>query len=193
VGTIAIRPTLLRRGKSTAFVCADLSADAGLAMRATFCFTSPRISAYTRETIPAPTVKPPQQCPSFARQVNFAQHFDNRLADGNRPFSEADDATMVLWMRLREEVRSTSHTALVALADSPPPAAQVLFKEQTPISTMTWAFDLLTDDLETEGGWWLIGASAESVANGCSCQAMTVWNSAGRPVLVGRQNIAIFG
>jgi hypothetical protein len=109
VGTIAIRPTLLRRGKSTAFVCADLSGDSGLAMRATFCFTSPRNSVYSHETVPAPSVKPPDQCPSFARQVNFAQHFDNRLADGNRPFSEADDPTMVLWMRLRED--SSPHIA----------------------------------------------------------------------------------
>jgi acyl-CoA thioesterase len=191
-GTITIRPALLRRGKSTAFVCADLSGDSGLAMRATFCFTSPRASAYSHEAIPAPAVKPPDQCPTFARQVNFAQHFDNRLAHGNSPFSEADDPTMVLWMRLREEVRSTSQTALVALADSPPPAAQVLFKQQTPISTMTWTLDILSDDFETEDGWWLIRASAESVLNGYSSQAMTVWNSIGKPVLVGRQNIAIF-
>src|ERR1700675_4777312 len=58
-GPITIRPTLLRRGKSTAFVCADLSGDSGLAMRATFCFTNPRASAYSHEAIPAPAVKRP--------------------------------------------------------------------------------------------------------------------------------------
>ena len=57
---------------------------------------------------------------------------------------------------------------------------------------MTWALDFLSYDIETEGGWWLIRASAESVLNGYSSQAMTVWNSIGKPVLVGRQNIAIF-
>lgn len=51
---------------------------------------------------------------------------------------------------------------------------------------------LLSDDMETEGGWRSIRASAESVLDGYYSQAMTVWNSAGKPVLVGRQNIAIF-
>lgn len=58
---------------------------------------------------------------------------------------------------------------------------------------MTWAFDMLTDDFETEDGWWLVRVSAESVLGGYSSQAMTVWNSSGKRVLVGHQNYAVFG
>jgi hypothetical protein len=32
----------------------------------------------------------------------------------------------------------------------------MLFDQQAPVSTMIWTFDLLTDDFETEDGWWLI-------------------------------------
>ncbi len=192
-GKIIVRPALLRRGKSTAFVSADLFGEDGLAARATFCFTGPRPSAYKYATDMMPDIKPPEQSIPFSRKVTFAQHFDNRLAGGNLPFSKATDPTMVLWMRHRDDALVPSPTALVALADAPPPAAQVLFDQQAPISTMTWAFDFLTDDLETEGGWSLIRVSAESVLNGYSSQAMTIWSSTGQRVLVGHQNVAVFG
>jgi Thioesterase-like superfamily len=92
---------------------------------------------------------------------------------------------MTLWcLRQLHLSRSPMHRLL---------PAQVLFDQQAPISTMTWAFDVLTDDLETEGGWWLIRVSAESVLNGYSSQATTVWSSTGQRVLVGHQNVAVFG
>ena len=53
-GKIMVRLSMLRRGKSTAFVGADLFGEDGLATRATFCFTGPRPSAYiyARDTMP---------------------------------------------------------------------------------------------------------------------------------------------
>jgi hypothetical protein len=78
------------------------------------------------------------------------------------------------------------------LTDAPPPAALSLFKEFGPISTMTWAIDLLTDELETTNGWWLIKTQAESVSHGYSSQATTVFNAARQAVLVSRQNVAVF-
>jgi hypothetical protein len=192
-GKIMVRLSVLRRGKSTAFVGADLFGEDGLATRATFGFAAPRPSAYNYAIDAMPEVKTPEQSTPFSRKVNFAQHFDNRLGGGDLPFSKAADPTMLLWMRHRDEGLAPSPTALVALADAPPPAAQVLFDQQAPVSTMTWAFDLLTDDLETEDGWWLIRVSAESVLSGYSSQAMTVWSSAGKRVLMGHQNYAVFG
>ena len=192
-GKIMVRLSMLRRGKSTAFVGADLFGEDGLATRATFCFTGPRPSAYKYATDAMPEIGTPEQSTPFPRKVKFAQHFDNRLAGGNLPFSKAADPTMLLWMRHRDEALIPSPTALVVLADASPPAAQVLFDQQAPVSTMTWAFDFLTDDLKTEGGWWLIRVSAESVLSGYSSQAMTVWSSTGKRVLVGHQNVAVFG
>ena len=192
-GKIMVRLSMLRRGKSTAFISADLLGEDGLATRGTLGFAAPRPSAYNYAIDAMPEVKTPEQSTPFSRKVNFAQHFDNRLGGGNLPFSKAADPTMLLWMRHREEALMPSATALVALADAPPPAAQVLFDQQAPVSTMTWAFDMLTDDFETEDGWWLVRVSAESVLGGYSSQAMTVWNSSGKRVLVGHQNYAVFG
>jgi hypothetical protein len=99
---------------------------------------------------------------------------------------------MTLWLRHRDTDAPVSATALVALADAPPPASMVKFKTFARISTMTWSIDLLTDRLETEGGWWLVRTTAETLADGYSSQAMTVWNSRRQPMMVARQNIAVF-
>lgn len=194
-GNLSIRATLLRRGKSAAFVSVDLAGDAGLATRSIFVFGAARASAMNHVKVDAPTAPPPDQCESFFRNVpglNFVQHFDGRLAGGHLPFSRAGDPTLMLWLRHRDPSLRESAVSLLALADAPPPAAIVLFEKFSTISTMTWMVDVLTDDLSTEGGWWLLRTSAETCAAGYSGQAMTVWNGAGRPILAARQTIAVF-
>jgi len=194
-GPLVIRSDLLRRGKSTAFVGTDLSGDAGLATRATFCFGSARPSALDYEECPAPEVAPPDECPGFFRHVaglNFTQHFDGKLAAGHPPISQAGAPTMTLWLKHRDPDLQPSIVSLLALADAPPPAAAVLFSKFAPISTMTWAVDLFTDELETENGWWLVRTAAENATAGYSNQAMMIWNAAGKPVLAARQSIAVF-
>ncbi len=194
-GTVTIRPSLLRKGKSTLFAGADLSGEAGLATRATLCYGAARESSLSLSDVGSPDVKEPDDYPPFFGKIpglNFIQHFDGRHAAGAFPFSGAAKPTMTLWIRHRDEKAPMSSTTLVALADAPPPASIVMFKKQVPISTMTWAIDMLTDRLETEGGWWIIRTTAEAIADGYSSQTMNVWNSARKPMMVARQNIAVF-
>ena len=73
-----------------------------------------------------------------------------------------------------------------------PPAAMVLFAQPAPISTMTWTLDLLSDTPATKDGWWLVSSKTETAHQGYSTQSMTVWNADGAPVIVARQNVAIF-
>lgn len=194
-GTVTIRPAILRKGKSTVFVGADLGGEAGLATRATLCYGAARESALSFGNVASVEVDEPDNCPSFFRTLpglNFAQHFDGRLAAGGFPLSGGTDPTITLWLRHRDDKAPMSSTALIALADAPPPASIVLFTKQAPISTMTWSIDLLTDRLETEGGWWIVRTVADTVADGYSSQAMTIWNSARKPMMVARQSIAVF-
>ena len=194
-GTLQMRPALLRQGKSTAFIGVDLTGDAGLASRATLCFGAARTSAYRHDAITTPDVPPPEQSPTFFRNVpglNFVQHFDGRLAAGHFPFSRAGEPAMTLWIRHRDTAQKPSIVSLLALADAPPPPAIVMFKTFAPISTMTWSIDVLTDAITTDDGWWLVRTSADTVADGYSSQAMTVWNAAGRPVMTSRQSVAVF-
>lgn len=193
-GTVTIHPTILRKGKSTVFAAADLSGDAGLATRAALCYGAARESELALNEVESLNVEDPDKYPTFFREMpglNFVQHFDSRLAQGNFPFS-GKEPTMTLWLRHRDESARASTAALVALADAPPPASIVKFKKFSRISTMTWSMDFLTDRLETDDGWWLVRTTAETLADGYSSQAMTVWNSERKPMMVARQNVAVF-
>lgn len=195
-GELRIRPTLLRQGKSTAFVGVDLEGEAGLATRATLCFGAARASTLDHPAPRAAHVPPPDACEDFFRHappgLGFARHFDGQLAAGAMPFSRAGAPDITLWLRHRDDSLKPSVTALLALADAPPPASFVLFEKPAPISTMTWSLDLLTEELATDDGWWLVRTAADQIANGYSGQTTGIWNARGVPVAAARQNVAVF-
>jgi acyl-CoA thioesterase len=196
-GTLQIRPSVLRKGKSTVFVGVDLIGEAGLATRATFCFGAARASAFAHSAMVAPKMKAPDDCPDFFHGappvLRFLQHLEGRHVAGSLPFSGSTDPEMTLWLRHSTEAKTSPLVALLALADAPPPAASTMATTPSPISTMTWSVDLLTDRIETTDGWWLVRNSAEQIGDGYSSQAMTVWNAEGVAVMASRQNVAVFG
>ena len=196
-GPLQINPVELRKGKSTVFVGVDLHGEAGLATRATLCFGAARVSAVSHTATDAPPSKAPEACPSFFDKappaLRFLQHIDGRYASGALPFSGATEPMMMLWLRHRDTALKPSVVSLLALADAPPPAIVATVTKPGIISTMTWSIDLLTDAVETAGGWWRIRTIADAAADGYTSQAMTVWNAAGRPVMASRQSVAVFG
>ena len=196
-GALQMAPRVLRQGKSTVFVGVDLTGEAGLASRATFCFGAARASAFAHNVMIAPDVPAPESCRDFFRNappgLSFVPHFDGRFVGGALPFSGAEHPEMTLWLRHRSTAKASPLVALLALADAPPPAASAMATAPSPISTMTWSVDLLTDRIETTDGWWLLRTCAEQIGDGYSSQAMTAWNASGTAVMVARQNIAVFG
>jgi acyl-CoA thioesterase len=194
-GEVMIRATLLRRGKSTVFVSVDLSGEGGLATRAMLCYGAARPSALDYSALAAPDVSTPDDYPQFfpsSGGANFFQHFDGRLAGGGGLFSQADQPTFTLWLRHRDRADLASTSAVIALTDAPPPAAFVKLPTPGPLSTMTWAVDFLTDRIETTDGWWLLRTIGDKIADGYASQATTLWNTGRQPILVCRQNIAVF-
>ncbi len=120
-GTVMIRPTILRRGKSTVFVGVDLFGEAGLATRATLCYGMARPSSVAYSSLAAPTVPEPETCPPFFRKIpglNFIQHFEGRFAGGHPPFSQAQHPNFSIWLRHQDAAKPASMSALVALTDA---------------------------------------------------------------------------
>jgi acyl-CoA thioesterase len=191
---IEIRPALMRKGKSTAFITTDLTSAGNVAVHATFCFGTVRASTLSHMSLPAPSVLGISTSRPFFndKAPKFAAHFESRLAGGAAPVSGASEADFSVWVRHRDRENTQSAIGLVALADALPPAAISLFTEIAPISSMTWMFDMLTDAPATEDGWWLSRSTAQSVRDGYSSQSMALWNTRGEPVMVGRQNVAVF-
>ncbi|MHB0777510.1 thioesterase family protein [Halomonas sp. WWR20] len=193
---VELKPMLVRQGKSTAFVTTDLISEGKLATRATFCFGAARDSSLSTLGLPAPEVNAPEACEPFFEKSrmtpNFAQHFNSRYAAGNLPITGADHGDITAWLQHKDGIVTPAIVGLVALADALPPAAMSLFTQPAPVSSMTWMFDVLSDTLQTEDGWWLSRSVAEATRDGYSSQAMQVWNRRGEPVIVGRQNVAVF-
>jgi hypothetical protein len=100
---------------------------------------------------------------------------------------------MLVWLRHHDASASDDLVRLVALADALPPAAFASLGEAVPISTMTWAIDMLEPAPRSETGWWLVQGTAETIQHGYSAQTTVIWSPDGRPVLSARQNVAIFG
>jgi acyl-CoA thioesterase len=194
-GPLSVTVQVLRRGKSSVFVRADLAGEAGLATTALLGFAAARASRVDYEALAAPRVERPEDCePSFADRptTGFLQHFESRRAGGAQPMTPGAAPEYLLWFRHRDAGAREGLVPLIALADAPPPAAMVLFPEGKPISTMTWSLDILSGAPATEDGWWLVASRADTARDGYTAQTMTVWNMRGEPVIASRQTVAIF-
>lgn len=195
-GPLRIAVQVLRRGKSTVLLSAELHGEAGLAVRATLCFGSGRQSAVHHDGMAMPAVAAPEACPDYYTwepRPNFMRHFVGKLASGARPGTPGVAPAMTVWLRHHDNEAHPSAVGLLALADALPPAAMVCFSEVIPISTMTWSIEVLSDAPTSPSGWWLLSAKADTSMNGYSAQETIVWSAEGQPVIVARQNVAIFG
>lgn len=195
-GPLTVRPAVLRQGKSATYVGVDLLGEAGIATRALLCFGAVRESAVDYAHVPVPEAPPPATCGDFFQggfRPNFAHHFDMLDAGGAPPFSMAETPEYKLWIRHKDEGTPTDITALIALADAPPPAAMVRFPSFGPISSMTWSIEVLNARAAgADDGWRLETSRAETITHGYSSQSMMTWAADGTPLLVGRQTVAVF-
>ncbi|WP_300377255.1 thioesterase family protein [Henriciella sp.] len=195
-GDVVISPSILRRGKSSAFINADMVTGDGVMARCLFTFGAKRDSKLNQRSRECPEVKAPDECQSFfgsGRRPTFANHFNVRLADGYPPMSGAERGDITLWLRHKDEGALWNATTLLSIADSPPPAAMSMMSEPAPISSMTWMAEFLTDDIQTTEGWFLAHHEAQATSDGYSSQSMRLWNRSGDAVMIGRQTVAVFG
>ena len=195
-GPVKLSADILRQGKSSCYVSADVRSEQGIATRALFILGAAReTNVKITDIPPPPEVALPDDVPSFfseGRRPNFTTNFNMRLAAGSVPMSGAAEADMTLWMRHRDEDAS-GMLALLAIGDAPPPAAMATFTDPKMISSMNWSIEMLTSDPVTEDRWYLARHVSPQAAEGYCVQNMTMWNTAGEPMMIGRQTVAIFG
>jgi acyl-CoA thioesterase len=194
LGELRIVPTLLRRGKSAAFVGVDLHGEAGLAVRSLLCFGMRRASAWSHLQVPAPAAPSPEAVPlspDYGAAYAFTHNFDVRIVSHERPFASSRAPRILQWWRHGDAAAPDTATSLIALADVPPGAAAV-FAEPLPVSTMTWMVELLAEHPLADDGWRLVDVRADTIVDGYSSESIKIWNRAGVPLMVSRQSIAVF-
>ena len=194
-GRLTFTVTLLRRGRSTAMIGVDAVSEKGPVLRSSLAFASARESAVDVPPPPLPDVKGYEEAgPLFPggseRAPGFTGNFDMRLGKGAQGFS-GGDAEFWIWARYREEPECHPVSALLAMADVPPPSAIIKFPVMAPLSTLSWQIDLL-EQPETVDPWILTHCRAEEASDGYSPQEMQHWDASGRCLALGRQLFAIF-
>jgi acyl-CoA thioesterase len=194
-GPLRFNSTLLRRGRSAAFVGAECWNADSIAARSTFVFGATRESEVAHDLTPPMDVPPPQDCEPFHQTdkplTGFLARFEFRFAAGARLFEQTKKPEFSAWVRFREGGGDDPIAALLALADALPCAAMSTFTKPAAISTITWSVDC-HGPMKTSDGWHLIYSSSESAAEGYSLQNMRVYNRAGEPLISSRQVVAVF-
>lgn len=193
-GEVSMVPRVLRQGKSVTFMSCDLVSGGAVALRALFAFGGSRQSAYAASAPPPPGFRPPHECEPIwpsGMGPSFARHLSQRLAGPLRPFSAADRGDLLVWVK-HAEAATPGQVALVAMGDALPPASFTRFTEPAMISTMTWSFDLFDPGHADGSGWLLLHSRDDGVGEGYAGQDMGMWDEAGRPLMRGRQSVAIF-
>ena len=190
-GEIEVSAHILRRGKNTAFIQAEISGADGVGLMCNFIFMNRRHSHLDYANIPAvnlPAIPEPETVRSGPPEffTGHMQYPDKRLELGmatNR---------LASWHRLTEHQGLDSIAELICIGDALPPSAMGLMTEKGMVSSMNWQINMLTDAPSTKNGWWYLSSETHHAANGASSQYMTVWNSRGEAVLTGMQSVAIF-
>ncbi|MGJ3232792.1 MAG: thioesterase family protein [Oceanicaulis sp.] len=185
----------LRAGRTALSVKTRLSSAAGVGVEALFTFSASRESVLAHPGPKAPAAPPgpdaapldfPEGAPEFTRRLEFV------WAGGAGPFMGAGEPYELSWVRHRDATSRAHPLGLLCLADALPPAVSPTLTGFAPLSSMTWMIDCLTDDPQTEDGWWLLEARADHAGGGHSTQDMTIWNTAGACVAKGRQMVTVF-
>jgi acyl-CoA thioesterase len=190
-GAVTVTATKLRRGRTAAFIQADIVSEAGLGYRAMFVFMAEQPSRIALSGALHRTVTPP------AADATLYTGPDDFFT-GNFNFLDLKDqapgeAEWLRWARLRNASGIDPMVEVLALADALPPAAlKLLGKQPVPLSSVTWIINLLTPAPATRDGWWLLAAESAHAVNGGSSQTMMLWNAEGVPIAQGMQSVAIF-
>ena len=184
-GTVGATPTLLRRGKNSAFVGVDIVGDDGLGLRALFLFMSPRESALAHNALPMPDV------PMGDAPIDTAKAGPGFLGNFEVMAWQRGHGSLHGWRRLRDRTALDPEIELIAIADALPPAAMSLIDGWGPLSTTTWQVNVI-DAAPSAEGWFLLESIADQAADGASAQRMTIWNRDGRAVATATQSVALF-
>ncbi len=200
VGPVTESPLLTanieRQGRNVTSVSAGAHIGPQAVGRAEFLFGAARDS-HIAVDLPAPPAISPDDTDPFTPEAargmvpQFFHNFDTRLIAGARPMM-GDEGYIRTWSRHKDPASRTGVESLLCIGDVLPPAAMPLMRKFAPVSSMSWIFNLLMDDPQTEDGWWHVESRLTAARGGYSSQVMRIWNTSGQLVVEGLQSIAIF-
>ena len=191
---IELTAQIVRQGRNVTQVRSEILSDGKVALTAFWLFGTARDpnGARAADAVAdwpgAPQDNPiamKGQGPSFI-QNNFEIRY-GQAKDAER------GATVRRWARLTEDHNLDPVGKLVLMGDVNPPGAMRIMERMGPISSINWSFNVLDPETQSEGGWYLAENASQHADSGYSSERLRMWDTDGRQVLDGIQNVAIFG
>ncbi len=192
-----IETEVLRKGRNVTTVSARARIEGKTAALGTFTFGQAQDS-HVAFTLPAKAETQPEVTEHYfppdlpKLPIAFLENFDVRLIDGARPFAGAESGYVKVWARHNDADMRGRIEGLIAIADLLPPAIFPTLKKPGNNSSMNWIFNVLSEDIETRDGWWLMEHQLTAGHDGYSSQVMRMWNTDGDLVVDGMQSVIIF-
>jgi acyl-CoA thioesterase len=190
-GDVEISASILRRGRNSAFVKAEIAKGDEIGLSCTFVFMARRESHIDFADMPRPDFPPvPADSDTRSGPPEFFTH--NMDYPEKRLVLGQNKSRLANWHRLKERDGLDPVADLICMGDALPPSTMGLMQKEGMISSINWQFNLLTDAPATDNGWWFLESETHHAVHGASSQYMTVWNSKGEPMMTGMQSVALF-
>ncbi|MFJ7883468.1 acyl-CoA thioesterase [Pseudomonas sp. NPDC096917] len=197
---ISFEVQVLREGKAVSQVLGRAVQKGQVVTLVQGSFGAARESLVKVDSLPAPQMKAPQECPllPYIKGVTpeFMRHLSMGWAVGALPFTGRGTREMGGWVRFDGEVaeQPLTETHLLALVDAWPPALLPLLNKPTAGSTLTWTIEFV-QPLPTASTleWCKYLAVIEHARDGYGHVAANLWAPNGELIAISRQTVAIFG
>ncbi|UUY07548.1 thioesterase family protein [Pseudomonas sp. J452] len=197
---VAFEVEVLREGKAVSQVLGRAVQNGEVVALMQGSFGASRPSAIDVPAVPAPAMKPVEECQELPYIAGVTPEFTRFLAMrwglGGMPFSGNTSREMGGWVRLRSDVSydKISETHLLALVDAWPPIPLSHLKTPTPGSSLTWTIEFVQPVAKlTTHDWCLYRAEIEHARDGYGHIAAGLWSPSGELLALSRQTVTVFG
>lgn len=194
---VSVSAEILRQGKAVTQVESRIHQGEDTVMVALGSFGSGRESVVSVDPEPAPAA-PDMDSARAMPQIDgvtpdFLRHYELRFCLGGFPFSGSRDRTMGGWMRFREAPEAITHSHLVALVDTWPPAVLPHLSQPAPASTLSWTMELV-HPMPSIGpaDWLLYRATIDQARDGYGITRAGIWTADGALVARSQQTVTVF-
>lgn len=190
-GTLTAESNMLRRGKSTAFVQAEIFGGKGLGLHCNFIFAAPRATEVKISDIDKPDF--PNLPDDTVLHSGPPQFFTSNMEYvGKRIDTSTKTNRLTRWMRLKQRDGLDPVAEILCMCDSLPPSVMGLLDQNAMVSSMNWQINIIAEELANQDGWWLIDSHTHHADHGASSQYMSIWNSRHELMATAMQSVAYY-
>ncbi|XOZ33525.1 acyl-CoA thioesterase [Halomonadaceae bacterium KBTZ08] len=194
---VDVSAEILRQGKAVTQVESRIHQGDGTVLVAMGSFGSGRDSAVAVAPEAAPEAPDPGSAEPMPQiegvTPEFLRHYELRFCLGGFPFSGSSERTMGGWMRFREPPQVLTHSHLVALVDTWPPAVLPRLSQPAPASTLNWTMELVHPLPSIDPAEWLLyRAVIDQARDGYGLTRAGIWSSSGELVARSQQTVTVF-